>query len=494
MKSHTQYTQLTLDAFRSSLSGLSKSNRWVVMGDTLPWAEIEKLYNSKLHNQLTGAGNKPARMVVGALIIKHKMNLSDEETILAIRENPYMQYMLGLSEFTDRPVFDSSLFVSIRKRLQTEDLNSFTLRLLSAEHPVQEGKDGKDEDSGSSGDGSFTDSQGRLHKGSIKIDATCCDAEVRYPTDVDLLEDGSRVINSYLVKICREASLACPSTYRKRCRIAYPDFIKKKKKSRTMVNGCKSLLLNGLSHDIRTFIRVVAVHGTRLLDGLGRYEKRTLRAIITMYHQQETMFSQGTNSIADRIVSIFQPHIRPIVRGKSKSPVEFGAKIGVSVVEGYTFIDNLSWDAYNEHADLRTQIELYRQRFGCLPSKVYADKIYMSRENRTLMKGQEIQAMGKPSGRPPKNPGQEYEKEMALAAGKRNEVEATFGTGKRVYRGNEIRAKLPETANCWIGMCYFAKNVMKFIKGFLHLLLEIGSWMKNPALESRKLECKAGFL
>lgn len=130
MKFSSQGKQLELDEFRSSLEGLNKSNRWVKLGDSIPWEEIEKLYNSKLSNKKRGAGNKPARMIIGALIIKHKMNLSDEETIYAIQENPYMQYFLGLSEFTDKPIFDPSLFVTIRKRLGTNDFNQMSVALL----------------------------------------------------------------------------------------------------------------------------------------------------------------------------------------------------------------------------------------------------------------------------------------------------------------------------------------------------------------------------
>lgn len=493
MKYRSQGHQLTLDAFRSSLSSLSKSNRWVLLGDTLPWGEIEKIYNSKLNNSLTGAGNKPARMVVGALIIKHKMNLSDEETILAIQENPYMQYMLGLSEFTDQPVFHPSLFVTIRTRLQIEDLNGFTSSLLSCASKSTDIERSSQSDDNPSDDDLYTDRQGRLHKGSMKVDATCSDAEVRFPTDVDLLEDGSRVINRYIDKLCHEFSLVHPITFRKRSRLVYLDFIKMKRKSNRKLKSCKSLLLTYLIRDIRTFVNLIAVHGTHLLDALKRHEKKIMRSIITMYHQQDTMFKEGTHSIADRIVSIFQPHIRPIVRGKAKASTEFGAKIGASVVQGYTFIDNHSWDAYNEESDLGHQIELYRKRFGCLPSRIYADKIYMNRENRKLMKDLEIEAMGKPLGRPPKNPDMEYEKRMAKAAGKRNEVEATFGTGKRIYRANNIRAKLPQTANCWTGMCYFVKNVMKFIKELLHALFERWIIMKKPVLILGYYENKEGL-
>lgn len=126
-----KYKQLDLGLFRSSLDELDKSNRWVALGDLLPWTELEKEYNSRLGNQTKGAGNKPARMVLGAMIIKHKLNLGDDETIEMIRENPYMQYLCGLSEFTDKPVFDPSLFVTVRKRISEEELNRMTVHMLN---------------------------------------------------------------------------------------------------------------------------------------------------------------------------------------------------------------------------------------------------------------------------------------------------------------------------------------------------------------------------
>ena len=109
---------------------MDKTSRWVALGDLLPWTELEKEYNSRLDNQKKGAGNKPARMILGAMIIKHKLNLSDAETIEIIRESPYMQYFCGLHEFTDKPIFDPSLFVTIRKRTSEVELNKMTVKLL----------------------------------------------------------------------------------------------------------------------------------------------------------------------------------------------------------------------------------------------------------------------------------------------------------------------------------------------------------------------------
>ena len=183
MKFTSQKKQLTLDLFRSSLQDLDKNNRWVMLGDLLPWEEIEKRYNSKLNNAIKGAGNKPARLIIGAMIVKHKLSLSDVETIQMIQENPYMQYMCGLSEFTDEPIFDPSLFVTIRKRISEEDLNKMTVSLHQEQkrhkdegkHPEEQSNDGSQNPPASSSEATpdsepFIDSQGRKHSGVLKIE------------------------------------------------------------------------------------------------------------------------------------------------------------------------------------------------------------------------------------------------------------------------------------------------------------------------------------
>ena len=98
----------------------------------------------------------------------------------------------------------------------------------------------------------------------------------------------------------------------------------------------------------------------------------------------------------DRIISIYQPHQRPIVRGKAKAKVEFGAKTGVSIVNGYTYVDHLSWEAYNESSDLSLQTELYRQRFGILPKEVQADKIYLGKDNRKYIREKHMDCFNHP--------------------------------------------------------------------------------------------------
>lgn len=424
MRFKPRYKQLTIDGFRSSLDGLDKKNRWVWLGDHLPWDEYEKLYSQTLNNQTVGASAKPARMVIGAMLVKHIIRLSDQDTIEMIQENPYMQYLCGLEEFTDQPIFDPSLFVDLRKRISDEDINKMTEALMKREQEMKDEIRKREEDKArdrgeeppaapavDENAAAFVDSQGRKHEGVLKIDATCADAEVRYPVDVDIIDDGCSVMDRFIRRICKHAGISVPYTYYGKARNAYRYLVKMKKKGGKLVKETIGQMLSCLHRDILTLIDLTAGEFRYRLECLRKDQRRVLDATMKMYFQQEQMFRTGEHSCKDRMISIFQPHVRPIVRGKA---------------------------------------------------------------NRAVLKDLEIINYSKPLGRPPKEPpSPESQALMAKAVGQRNEIECSFGTGKRVYQANDIRAKLPETAECWTGMCYFAKNVMKFFRELCHTLYEL---------------------
>ena len=120
---------------------------------------------------------------------------------------------------------------------------------------------------------------------------------------------------------------------------------------------------------------------------LDFHQIRQYWIIQEVYRQQQQMYDQKTNKCSDRIVSIHQPHVRPIVRGKDGTPVEFGAKLVVSLTDsGVARVDHISWDAYHEASDLIPQVENYRERYGHYPECVLADKKYGTRENRQWLK------------------------------------------------------------------------------------------------------------
>lgn len=123
--------------------------------------------------------------------------------------------------------------------------------------------------------------------------------------------------------------------------------------------------------------------------------------IITLYEQQKYMYDNKTHSVDHRIVSITQPWLRPIVRGKVKTPVEFGAKLDLSIdSEGYSRIEKISFEAYNESTCLIEAIENFKERTGYYPERVLADQIYRTRENRSFCSDHGIRLSGPKLGRP----------------------------------------------------------------------------------------------
>jgi hypothetical protein len=172
------------------------------------------------------------------------------------------------------------------------------------------------------------------------------------------------------------------------------------------------------------------------------------------------MYENKTNSIPGRIVSINQPHVRPIVRGKMGKSVEFGSKVSISCSGGFGFIDMISWDNYNEGTLLKHQIELYKKRHGFYPKEILADKIYRSRENRRLCKDLGIKLSGPPLGRP--KAGESRDK--YFDEGDRNPVEGKLGEGKRRYGLGEIMGKLPETSEAMMQMIFISMNLNKILR------------------------------
>jgi hypothetical protein len=199
------------------------------------------------------------------------------------------------------------------------------------------------------------------------------------------------------------------------------------------------------------------------------------------------MLDTKTHRVQDRIESLSQPWIRPIVRGKAKAPTEFGAKLSVSVVGGYTFIDKLSFDAYNEGeaSEFEQVVEKYRKRFGHYPERILADKIYRSKANRAFCKDHGIHLSGPRLGRPGKDHSEELLQELK-EIGERNEVEGKFGNGKRKLGLSRIMAKLAETTGAMIGMDIFILNMEKLMRQEASLVCSFLGVVFSFALSIRK--------
>ncbi len=206
--------------------------------------------------------------------------------------------------------------------------------------------------------------------------------------------------------------------------------------------------------------------GRDLLEYLSKKQYRNLLVVQEIYRQQEEMYRNQTHKVDDRIVSLHMPFIRPIVRGKANAEVEFGLKLAISVVDGYTFMEHLSYDAFNEGTMLIEAAENYRKKFGAYPEAILADKIYRNRDNLRFCKKHNIRLSGPPLGRPPKDAEllREMERQERLDIGERNAVEGKFGEGKRFYGLGRIMARLRETGETVVAMQLLVMNLEKRLR------------------------------
>ena len=178
---------------------------------------------------------------------------------------------------------------------------------------------------------------------------------------------------------------------------------------------------------------------------LTQKQANRLAVIDKVYEQQKYMYENKVHSVPDRIVSISQPCIRPIVRGKAAAPVEFGAKMDLSLDEkGMARIEKMSFDAYNESDVLIAAAERYFERTGHYPERILADKIYRNRNNLVYCREHGIRLSGPSSGRPKKNATTDRKTEYEDNAD-RIAVERAFALAKQKYGLGLITSRLDET-------------------------------------------------
>jgi len=356
---------------------LDPKNRWIALARLVPWGLAEKIYHDELCEDF-GAPIVPARMALGALLIKERLGLTDRETVETIRENPYLQFFVGCEEFSLKRPFDASLMVDFRKRFGEAGIRQMAeaialASLQPAENVAAESSDDDEPPIETTPQETLPQETagGGDNRGQLIADASCAPADIRYPTDVSLLNEAREKTDS-LIDVLHEplvGTMRRPRTYR--------------------VNA-----------------------------------RRALVAFTT----------------------------------------EFGAKLSLSVVDRFSFVDRLSWNNYNESLDLVGQIKTFHRRFGFYPASVHVDQIYRTRTNRAFCKARGIRMSGPPLGRPPKHVSADEKKQARADEGIRNTVEGKFGQAKRRFGLGRIMAKLASTSAAQISLSFLVMNLEQALR------------------------------
>jgi len=444
---------------------LRGDNRWVQLADLIPWDEVEKRYR-ECFKKKKGRKAKSVRLALGALIIKEKLGSTDEELVETIRENPYLQYFLGFEGYKDERPFEASMMTYFRRRLGPGVIAEIN-EMIALEHhkkkeSSEEKKEKNDVDPPSGGKGSD-------NRGQLLLDATCAPQDMRHPSDVILLSEARETTEKIIDSLHIASGEAIkPRTYRKKARKEYLSFMQGRRRTKREIRKALRQQLGYLKRNLKTIEPMITKVSS---DALRERQKKDLSIIREVYRQQKYLYDHDTHSIPGKILSVSQPHVRAIARGKARGAYEFGAKLSASVTEDrMVFVDRLSWEPYNESEDLIPQVEKYRERFGHYPGSVHADKIYRTRANLLYCKNNKIRLSGPKLGRPfvdtEKNKAKirELKRMVAKDEAIRQEIESVFGVGKRRYGLDRIMARTKITSESMIMVSVLVMNLATILR------------------------------
>ena len=291
-------------------------------------------------------------------------------------------------------------------------------------------------------------------------DATCYESEMRYPTDAKLLWECIEKSYGIMCEESKRAGIHRPKTKYLDVEKANMGYVKQRKHSKSQTRKLLRRLLNLLGKILKEIRRIEREHSDSNL--LTDKEKKLIDIITTAYRQQKNHFESNVprESVPNRIVSIAKPYVRPIVRGKEVKNVEFGAKCNNIQVDGISFIEKLSFNAFNEGTRLQHCIKMHKRLFGEEVKKVGGDTSYANNENRNFCKENGIQTSFVKKGRPSQEKKEKDFVRQELARVRATAMEGSFGTQKEHYDMRRIKARKKETEILYIFFGIHTANVV----------------------------------
>jgi hypothetical protein len=292
-------------------------------------------------------------------------------------------------------------------------------------------------------------------------DATCYESYMRFPTNIKLLWESVDWMYGQLKITCKRLKIPTPRTKYLEQKDKHFAYMRMRKKPwKLTVKRTRSLLylLEKLIHQQKKIEDQYRIY----LEFPEKYWDRR-RVISKVLEQQKEMFTTGSHTVPDRIVSIAKSYIRPIVRGKEVKKVEFGAKVNMIQVDGINFIEHLSFDAFNEGPRLIDSIWYSRSLFGKI-THISADDIYASNANRKWCTKHKITTNFKRKGRAGKYEDQRQIIAAELRKERATRMEGSFGTEKQHYSLDSIKARIEKNEILWIFFGVHTANAVRIAK------------------------------
>jgi hypothetical protein len=278
---------------------LSPDNRWVIMANLIPWSEFEEEYAKNFSEEM-GAPAKSFRIALGALIIKEKLGISDRETVEQIKENPYLQYFIGLSSYQNEAPFEASILVHFRERIGVNLVNQVNKRMVINPGETTSLSDGEKKPEGEEKGEEESEPK---NQGQLILDATCAPADIRYPNDLGILnqarEQTEEIIDS-LYEPIKDKFPKKPRTYREEARKAYLEVAKRRSPSQKQRRKAIKKQLKYIKRNLAHLEQLMAEGAS--LSWLSKRQYKMLLVVAEVYRQQLWMFENRKQSILSRFM------------------------------------------------------------------------------------------------------------------------------------------------------------------------------------------------
>lgn len=291
----------------------------------------------------------------------------------------------------------------------------------------------------------------------LSMDATCYESYIRYPTDVKLLWEANQwIYDKLLFRLCRLTGIKRPRNkyvVQKRKQLSYDKLRRKSiKKGKARKKSLIYLLTKGLAH-LQDFLN------SHPEVDLTANQSAYIRTIKKVLQQQKYLFDNPGEKVKDRIVSLYKPYLRPIVRGKENKPVEFGMKAHMLQTGGIQYFDIMDFNAYNECKRLKVSCVKHKILFGQL-NQLSADRIYPTNENRRYITSRKIFSNFVKKG-PVKLSKPEKALQSELNKDRSTILEGSFGNHKNNYGLRKIKARGAQNERVWVFFGVMASNAKK---------------------------------
>ena len=398
---HTD-VQLSFESFDCGLgTSLSPDNEWVKLASLIPWQKLDEAYQS-VFNKSAGRAAKPFRELYGAELIKQRTHLSDAKLVEAIRDTPAFQYFMGRTRYEAKIPFNASTLTYFRRRAsKISDLirNIITDEVREKLEAIVPG----------------------AHV--LITDATAVPIKIQFPQDASLLNKSRLNLEEMVLKMAQGLQVAIPRTYKRLAKATWTEYSRHPGRQAKARRKQIKAQLQYIRRDLRYVDELLSQGGEAHLT---EWQINRLAVVRKVYEQQRYMYDNKTHSVPDRIVSLSQPYIHPIVRGKAKARVEFGAKIDCSILDGVIDVERFDFESFNESTDLAATLDHCWDTLGQYPDEVLADTLYRIRANIALCKELGIKLSGPKLGRRPKHVDANQRKLDTDAENRRGAIERKF--------------------------------------------------------------------